>query len=180
MCSGEIIESLLDSDIKPTIFFSNDNIDRVEEYQTRKKSIESFARKRDLDIIDDPYQSSDWQSFIKGLEHEPEGGQRCEQCFIFRLNKAAQCAFNHGLRVFTSTLGISRHKNLDLVNACGRKVAEQYPQLIYWDHNWRKKGGSERMYIIAKKEQFYSQKYCGCVYSLRNEEENDQENISHC
>jgi epoxyqueuosine reductase len=168
VCSGEIIESLLDSGITPTVFFSNDNIDSSVEYQKRKVSIENFAKKKDLDIIDDSYQPSDWQNFVKGLDNEPEGGQRCEQCFILRLNKAARCADSHGFCVFTSTLGISRYKNFDLVNRCGHKVAAQLdPCLIYWDYNWRKKGGSERMYLIAKQEEFYSQKYCGCVYSLR-------------
>ena len=40
--------------------------------------------------------------------------------------------------------------------------------LDYWDFNWRKKGGSSRMLEISKKESFYQQEYCGCVYSLRD------------
>ena len=32
----------------------------------------------------------------------------------------------------------------------------------------RKSGGSARMYEIAKRENFYQQEYCGCVYSLRD------------
>ena len=35
-------------------------------------------------------------------------------------------------------------------------------------NNWRKGGGSDRMYDIAKRENFYQQLYCGCVYSLRD------------
>ena len=38
----------------------------------------------------------------------------------------------------------------------------------YWDFNWRKKGGSSRMLELSKKENFYQQEYCGCVYSLRD------------
>ena len=33
---------------------------------------------------------------------------------------------------------------------------------------WRKEGGAERMYQIAKREEFYKQEYCGCIYSLRD------------
>lgn len=40
--------------------------------------------------------------------------------------------------------------------------------MVYWPHNWRKKGGSSRMLEISKRENFYQQEYCGCVYSLRD------------
>ena len=40
--------------------------------------------------------------------------------------------------------------------------------MVYWDYNWRKQGGSSRMIEISKREQFYQQEYCGCVYSLRD------------
>jgi predicted adenine nucleotide alpha hydrolase (AANH) superfamily ATPase len=40
--------------------------------------------------------------------------------------------------------------------------------LIYWGYNWRKGGGSTRMIEISKRENFYQQEYCGCVYSLRD------------
>ncbi len=32
----------------------------------------------------------------------------------------------------------------------------------------RKGGGSARMIEISKRENFYQQEYCGCVYSLRD------------
>ena len=39
---------------------------------------------------------------------------------------------------------------------------------MYLDYNWKKEGGSARMIEISKREQFYQQEYCGCVYSLRD------------
>ena len=50
----------------------------------------------------------------------------------------------------------------------GTRAAQPYDNLSYWTYNWRKQGGSQRMYEIAKKERFYKQEYCGCVYSLRD------------
>jgi epoxyqueuosine reductase len=38
----------------------------------------------------------------------------------------------------------------------------------YWTFNWRKGGGAARMIEISKRERFYQQEYCGCVYSLRD------------
>ena len=42
------------------------------------------------------------------------------------------------------------------------------PDVQYWTFNWRKGGGSQRMIEISKREKFYMQEYCGCVYSLRD------------
>ncbi len=48
--------------------------------------------------------------------------------------------------------------------------------MVYWDYNWRKKGGSARMIEISKRENFYQQEYCGCVYSLRDTNRHRREN----
>ncbi|MBL4857521.1 MAG: epoxyqueuosine reductase QueH, partial [Idiomarina sp.] len=68
----------------------------------------------------------------------------------------------------TSCLGISRWKNMDQINDCGQRAVAPYPGLHYWTFNWRKQGGAARMVEIAKRERFYQQEYCGCVYSLRD------------
>lgn len=54
------------------------------------------------------------------------------------------------------------------INDCGKRAAEKYPGVSYWDYNWRKQGGATRMIAISKRERFYQQEYCGCVYSLRD------------
>jgi Uncharacterized protein conserved in bacteria len=51
---------------------------------------------------------------------------------------------------------------------CGERAASHYPGITYWTLNWRKKGGSQRMVEISKREHFYMQEYCGCIYSLRD------------
>ena len=54
------------------------------------------------------------------------------------------------------------------INGCGERAAARYENLVYWSYNWRKAGGSQRMVEISKREKFYQQEYCGCVYSLRD------------
>ncbi len=54
------------------------------------------------------------------------------------------------------------------INESGERAAAPYPDVQYWTYNWRKQGGSQRMIEISKREQFYMQEYCGCVYSLRD------------
>jgi predicted adenine nucleotide alpha hydrolase (AANH) superfamily ATPase len=68
----------------------------------------------------------------------------------------------------TSSLGISRWKDMNQINTSGKRAVAAYEGLSYWDYNWRKGGGADRMVEIAKEEQFYQQEYCGCVYSLRD------------
>lgn len=77
-------------------------------------------------------------------------------------------AAENGFDLISSTLGISRWKNMQQINEAGVRAASRYPDVTYWTLNWRKQGGSQRMIEIAKREGFYQQEYCGCVYSLRD------------
>lgn len=45
-----------------------------------------------------------------------------------------------------------------------------YPDVTYWEQNWRKGGLSERRIAIIKEYNFYNQQYCGCEFSMRKEE----------
>jgi epoxyqueuosine reductase len=85
-----------------------------------------------------------------------------------RFERTALYAHEHGFPVMTSSLGISRWKDMNQINGCGVRAAAKYEGLTYWEYNWRKGGGSSRMIEISKREQFYQQEYCGCVYSLRD------------
>jgi len=109
-----------------------------------------------------------WFARAKGMENEPEKGIRCTMCFDMRFERTALYAHEHGFSVYTSSLGISRWKNMQQINDSGIRAASKYPGLKYWDYNWRKGGGADRMVEISKREQFYQQEYCGCVYSMRD------------
>jgi hypothetical protein len=85
-----------------------------------------------------------------------------------RFERTALYAFEQGFSVISSSLGISRWKDMRQINDCGKRAAEKYPGISYWDYNWRKQGGATRMIAISKRERFYQQEYCGCVYSLRD------------
>jgi len=167
-CSGEIMEALLSSGINFSIFFYNPNIHPEKEYEIRKEENKRFADKNKLAFFDADYDVDKWFERTKGLEFEPERGRRCTNCFDMRFERTALYAAENGFKVFTSSMGISRWKDIKQVNECGNRAAEPYPDLNYWAYNWRKKGGSQRMVEIAKREHFYQQEYCGCVHSLRD------------
>jgi len=167
-CSGEVMEAMSASRIDYTIYFYNPNIHPREEYELRKSENIRFAEKEGIPFIDADYDTDNWFSRAKGLEWEPEKGARCTMCFDMRFERTALYAYENGFPVITSCLGISRWKDMDQINGCGEKAAAKYPGVIYWTFNWRKGGGAQRMLEISKREHFYQQEYCGCIYSLRD------------
>ena len=166
-CAGEIMEAVASADIKTTIFFYNPNIHPVDEYELRKEENVRFAKKLGMEIIDGDYDKEEWFERTKGQENEPERGKRCTTCFDMRFEVTAKYAKENGFDLISSTLGISRWKDMAQINGCGHRSGAIY-DIPYWDFNWRKHGGSSRMLELSKKEEFYQQEYCGCVYSLRD------------
>ena len=125
-CSSAIIECLIDNNIKPVMLFFNPNIYPSAEYETRKEEAKRFATLKNIDFIDADYNYNAWKEEMKGLEDEPERGNRCLKCFYYRLSYTAKYAQEHGLKVFTTTLASSRWKSLEQINKAGRLAASQY------------------------------------------------------
>ncbi len=167
-CAGEIMEALAASNIDTTIFFYNPNIHPKEEYELRKEENIRFAQKLGMPFIDADYDQDNWFDRTQGQENEPERGERCTTCFDMRFEVTAQYAKDHDFDLISSTLGISRWKDMDQINGCGVRATQPHTDITYWDFNWRKQGGSSRMLELSKREEFYQQEYCGCVYSLRD------------
>ncbi|MFQ3307547.1 MAG: putative adenine nucleotide alpha hydrolase (AANH) superfamily ATPase [Candidatus Midichloriaceae bacterium] len=167
-CSGEVISAIIELGVEVSIFFYNPNIHPKKEYELRKKENIEYANKLGLEFIDADYDVQNWFKRAKGLEMEPERGIRCTACFDMRFERTALYAYENGYSTISSCLGISRWKDMNQINESGKRSAAKYPGISYWTFNWRKDNGSARMYEIAKKENFYKQEYCGCIYSLRD------------
>lgn len=167
-CSGEVMEAMTASGIDYAIYFYNPNIHPDREYAIRKEENIRFAEQHNIPFIDADYDKDNWFERVKGLEDAPERGERCTACFDMRFERTALYAHENGFDTITSSLGISRWKDMNQINGCGERAAARYPGMLYWTYNWRKGGGSQRMIEISKREQFYQQEYCGCIYSLRD------------
>ena len=167
-CAGDLMLRMKESDINVTIFFYNPNIHPVKEYEIRKNENKRHAEKLGMEFIDVDYDVQNWFKRAKGLENEPEKGERCTKCFDMRFERTALYAYENDFSLITSSLGISRWKDMDQINDCGVRSANKYDGVDYWTYNWRKAVGGARMYDIAKEENFYKQEYCGCIYSLRD------------
>ena len=166
-CSSAIVEWLLAHEVRPTIYYFNPNIFPREEYEIRKAESKRHADGLDIEWIDDDWNHDQWLSSIQGLENEPECGNRCEQCFGFRLRATAQKAVELGINVFTTTLASSRWKRLDQIEQAGHAAESAVPGARFWAQNWRKGGLQERRNQLLKEYGFYNQLYCGCEFSIR-------------
>lgn len=165
-CSSAILEAMVKNGMRPVIFYSNSNIFPLEEYNHRKDELLRYASEYGLTVIDDDYDHADWRCIAKGLEREPERGQRCLQCFKYRLSRAARYASENGFEYLTTTLASSRWKDLLQVKEAGEYACSLYPNVQWWDKNWRKGGLQERRNQIIKEREFYNQLYCGCEFSM--------------
>ena len=175
-CAGEVMDAMAASGIETTLFFYNPNIHPRSEYELRKEENIRYAEKLGMGFVDADYDSDNWFERVRGLEQEPERGARCTVCFDMRFERTALYAAEHGFSLISSTLGISRWKNMGQINSSGTRAAARWDGMHYWTFNWRKQGGAARMIELSKREEFYQQEYCGCIYSLRDTNHWRQEN----
>lgn len=172
-CSSYVLEYLSEY-FSITVFYYNPNIFPAEEYEKRVKEqealIEKLPAKHRISFLEGPYEQERFYEMAKGLEREPEGGERCFRCYHLRLLEAAQMARAGGFDYFTTTLSISPLKNVHKLNEIGEKLAWEYG-VDYLNSDFKKRDGYKRSIELSKEYGLYRQDYCGCVYSLRERKE---------
>lgn len=160
----------LKNDYIVVVFYYNPNIHPLTEYNLRKEAIKNYCQKNNIDFIESDYQPTEYFSAIQGQEKNKKN--RCPLCYRLRLEKTARYAKEHGFPIYTSTLLISPHQDIDLIKKIGQELAKQYQLEFYsaTDNNSKKKYKGFRPGFafgrqIAKAENMYRQHYCGCIFS---------------
>ena len=167
-CSIGQVQCLLVNNIKPLMFFYNPNIYPEDEYIKRRDEWICLCEQLNLEYIIGDYNHQEYLDSVKGLEDEPERGNRCLMCFKHRLLVTAQVAKQRNLNLFATTLCTSRWKSKKQVDAAGL-YAQEKTGIKYWDQDWRKEGLVERRYQLVKEIDFYNQQYCGCEFSINKD-----------
>lgn len=169
-CSSYCLEYLTDY-FHVTIFYYNPNISYKEEYdrrvQEQMRLIKALPVKNPISFLEGNYEPEAFYQIAKGLENQPEGGDRCFACYELRLKEAAKCAKEHGFDYFTTTLSISPHKNAAKLNEIGEQAASEYG-VSYLNSDFKKRNGYKRSIELSREYELYRQDYCGCVYSKVN------------
>ncbi len=172
-CSSAVLERLADH-FKITIFYYNPNITDDVEYHKRVDELKRFVGmikpKYKVSILEGRYNPEDFFEIAKGLESEPERGKRCYKCYNLRLEETAKVASTLNYPYFCTTLTLSPHKNSNWINEIGADLDNKY-ESCYLYSDFKKKEGYKRSIELSKEYDLYRQDYCGCIYSIRDNQE---------
>ncbi|MDD2949854.1 MAG: epoxyqueuosine reductase QueH [Sulfuricurvum sp.] len=151
-------------------FFYDPNIHPYSEYQLRLLDVERSCKKLGIELIEGPYDYENWMNAVRGLEKEPEKGARCEVCFDKRFEVSAHKALELGEKSMTTTLLVSPLKSQEQLKKSGDAFhASHGVEFIAFDY--RKNGGTNDQGRVSKEQQLYRQDYCGCIYGLTMQRE---------
>jgi len=145
-------------------FFCNPNIQPEHEYQKRLNEASKVAEYFKIKFDHDFYLPQDWEKAIENSLDSPEGGPRCEKCFLLRLRRSAQFCKSIGWDHFTTVMSISPHKRIDFLNNAGKLAAEEFG-VIFEPFNFKKNNGFLNSVKLSIKLGLYRQDYCGCRLS---------------
>jgi len=147
-----------------TGFFYNPNITPGDEYRLRLTNLQAYCHLKDVRLLEGEY---DVQSFLQNVlraddgDNWQEGGERCERCYAFRLDRTAKEAKSRGFPWFGTTLTISPYKNTEIIHAIGHSLGEKYGlRFLAEDH--KLDNGYQRSIELSKDAGLYRQNYCGC------------------
>lgn len=167
ICSAYPISLLKEMGYEIVVYFYNPNIYPKEEYEKRLEAEVRLCEHFGCELVVGDYDPEVYYEYVKGLEQEPEKGARCDKCFELRLHKAAQKAYELGIKEFTTSMVISPHKNYEKLTTLGEIIAAQY-DLAYFGFNFRKNDGFLKTNVISKSLNLYRQNYCGCRFAMQN------------
>ena len=172
-CALAPLQELINHEIRPTLYFYNPNIYPYGEFKKRYQALKKVAKKYRLKLIKGPYRHQKWLNFLKNHlteppQNYPENDQRCQFCFLERLEQTARFAKKKGYQNFATTLSVNRFKDIDYINQKGRELAQNY-KLNYYQFNLNPSEASLFNLRLAQELKLYRQKYCGCEFSLKRE-----------
>ncbi|HHD79803.1 MAG TPA: epoxyqueuosine reductase QueH [Epsilonproteobacteria bacterium] len=150
---------------KLTGFFYDPNIHPYSEYYLRLLDVKRSCKMLGIELIEGEYDVEKWLSLVKGWESEPEKGERCGICFDRRFEVSAQKAKALGESSYTSTLLTSPKKSLTQLQLAGDALGESLG-VKFVAPDYRKDSGTQEQNILAKEDALYRQDYCGCLYAL--------------
>ena len=153
-------------------FFYDPNIHPYEEYRLRLVETKRICRDLGIPLIEGEYDPESWMDSVKGLEDEPERGERCSVCFDVRLERSAQLARELGCQEMTTTLLMSPKKRFDQLRESGEKTAGRHG-IKFIAVNYRKGGGTQEMFRLSQDKELYMQDYCGCIFALSQQKGED-------
>lgn len=163
-CATHVL-ALLSGGFELAGYFFNPNIHPGKEYALRLAHAVQHLRGSGTPLIKSPYQPREWFAAVRNMEREPEGGTRCASCIRMRLEETARVASSRGFDIFGTTLSISPHKDVRLINRIGEECAARHG-IRFHAADFKKSGGYKESCRMSRELGLYRQDYCGCIFSL--------------
>ena len=157
-------------DYKLIGFFYDPNIHPYSEYYLRLLDVKRSCKMLGIELVEGEYDYLNWIEATRGLENEPEKGARCTVCFDRRFEVSAKKAKELGCEFFTSTLLTSPKKSIKQLRSSGEELAKS-SGVKFLSPDYRSKLGTQEQNILAKRDRLYRQNYCGCLYALKQQRE---------
>ncbi|MBR2669143.1 MAG: epoxyqueuosine reductase QueH [Solobacterium sp.] len=172
VCAGWPVTYLRDFfDI--TLYYGNSNIWPESEYERRLNELKRLIHEAwddTVELVIPPYDNPSFTEMLAPRKDDPEGWKRCFLCYEKRMDDAYAYASEHQFDYFTTVMTISRQKDSQKLNEIGAQLSEKYPGVRYFYSDFKKKDGQLRRNEIMAQYDLYNQNYCGCIFSLRNNE----------
>jgi len=143
-----------------TVCYANPNIHPLAEYRRRLETLQEYAERESVRVIEEPYDIARWMRAVAGLEDDP--ARRCRACFRLRLGMTAARAAELGYDAVATTLTVSPYQDADSIRDAGIEACEE-AGITYIDTDFREqyRSGTARSRELG----MYRQNYCGCVLS---------------
>ena len=158
-----------------TIYYNNSNIYPKSEFDLRLKTLNEYVDKinseyeTNIKIIVAPYINDDFNKILEKRKDDKEGNIRCFTCYSLRYKDLCQYASKNKYEYVCSVMTISRQKNEEMINKILEGYANKYSNITYLYSNFKKDKGLEKAQQIIKETKMYSQNYCGCKFSIRED-----------
>lgn len=132
----------------------------VEDRYEPKEFFDAFVKHKEL--VDSALVDADRGMVLKQAGAMKERSDRCNPCYLMRLEQAAKQAQKLGITYFTSTLLISPKKLADKLFQYGLESQQRVTWTKFLRFDFAKKGWYDKASEITKQYGLYRQNYCGC------------------
>lgn len=136
----------------------------VEDRYEPKEFFDAFVKHKNIihpDLVD-----ADRNTVLKKSWEMLEWSDRCNPCYLMRLEQAATQAAKHWIKYFTSTLLISPKKLADKLFRYGLESQEQVTGTKFLRFDFAKNNGYNKAGELTKHYGLYRQNYCGCGWTI--------------
>lgn len=168
-CGVYPVASMRDEGHQVDGYFYNPNIHPLEEYQRRLDTVHEYAQKVNLHVdVAQGFMQREWEQFTGCTD------QRCRMCYGMRMDRAAKAAKLGGYDAFTTSLLVSPYQKHDFIREIAQQAAVRN-DVAFEYRDFR--DGFRQGQQMAREMGLYRQKYCACIYSYQERQQQEAEKL---